>query len=143
MNNKRDYYIYERGNCNKCNLHKPTNYLDICERCDKVSDTDNNVAIKPSTIEQDLEFDRQLYDVIISYSYNKVNWGDTKKSVVELIRTKLIDEIVGLIEPEWEDPDIIGTFIEDKGEHAVYNPVIRNQFRQELKTKLIELKEKV
>ena len=133
MNNKKDYYIYERGNCNKCNLHKPTNYLGICERCDKVSDTDNNVAIKPSTIEQDLDI---ILDFWFDNCINKTK-GNLKKILLEYIqsqRTKDIDEIVGLVdECRWVS-----------GTHFVINGKQEKMIsKTELKTKLIELKEKV
>ena len=143
-----------------------------CEDCGKeLSEKFIKDSQKPSTIEQD-KYDGSGYcpvcgtcgytgccgvkSFLEKHVKGKTNCINEDVMIDEMIsdwesfdeqlksqKSQLIDEIVGLIEPEWEDPDIRGTFIEDKGEHAVYNPVVRNQFRQELKTKLIELKEKV
>jgi hypothetical protein len=35
LKQNRELYIYERGNCNNCGIHKPLNYLGVCEICDK------------------------------------------------------------------------------------------------------------
>ena len=63
-------------------------------------------------------------------------------SEIQKEREKVLEEVREMIKLEGEDPDIKGTFIEDKGTGTVENPVIRNQLRKELLSKINSLKEK-
>lgn len=100
LKEKRDLYIYERGNCRKCDLHKPTNYLGICEVCDKTicPNCGQDINREIENVEEKLkmattfEAGKGIYYAILDHQFRSINLCNWCYTIMQVYRKSLSKE---------------------------------------------------